>query len=82
MAKKKKIDFDKYAAGLFTRTEQYADKVRQHYATAVNELLKLTATGDLGASGAFSFGDNTTVPSAERPPTRTAWGRWPARRNR
>lgn len=61
MAKKKKIDFDKYAAGLFTRTEQYADKVRQHYATAVNELLKLTATGDLGASGAFSFGDNTKL---------------------
>ena len=61
MAKKKKIDFDKYAAGLFTRTEQYADKVRQHYATAVNELLKLTATGDLGASGAFSFGDNSKL---------------------
>lgn len=58
---KKRIDFDKYAAGLFTRTEQYADKVRQHYATAVNELLKLTATGDLGASGAFSFGDNTKL---------------------
>ena len=61
MAKKKKIDFDKYAAGLFTRTEQYADKVRQHYATAVEELLKLTAKGDLGASGAFSFGDNTKL---------------------
>ena len=58
---KKKIDFDKYAAALFTRTEQYADKVRQHYATAVSELLKLTAGGDLGASGAFSFGDNTKL---------------------
>ena len=61
MAKKKKIDFDKYAAGLFTRTEQYADKVRQHYATAVEELLKLTAKGDLGTSEAFSFGDNTKL---------------------
>lgn len=58
---KKKIDFDKYAAALFTRTEQYADNVRQHYATAVSELLKLTAGGDLGASGAFSFGDNTKL---------------------
>lgn len=58
---KKKIDYDKYAAGLFTRTEQYADKVRQHYATAVDELLKLTANGDLGSSGAFSFGDNTKL---------------------
>ena len=61
MAKKKKIDFDKYASGLFTRTEQYADKVRQHYATAVEELLKLTAKGDLGSSDAFSFGDNTKL---------------------
>ena len=58
---KKKIDFDKYAAGLFSRTEQYADRVRRHYATAVDELLKLTAGGDLGASGAFSFGDNTKL---------------------
>ncbi len=58
---KKKIDFDKYAAGLFTRTEQYADKVRQHYATAVEELLKMTAKGKLGASETFSFGDNTKL---------------------
>lgn len=58
---KKKIDIDKYSAGLFTRTEQYADKVRQHFADAVGELLKLTATGDLGASGAFSFGDSTKL---------------------
>lgn len=58
MARRKKIDFDKYAAGLFTRTEQYADKVRQHYATAVEELLKLTANGELGESGTFSFGDS------------------------
>lgn len=61
MAGKKKINYDKYSAGLFTRTEQYADKVRQHFADAVGELLKLTATGDLGASGAFSFGDSTKL---------------------
>lgn len=58
MAKKKKIDIDKYTAGLFTRTEQYADKVRQHYASAVEALLELSANGDLGTSGAFSFADN------------------------
>lgn len=58
---KKKIDYDKIASGLFIRTEQYADKVRRHYASAIDELLKLTATGDLGESGAFSFGDNTKL---------------------
>lgn len=58
---KKKIDFDKYAAGLFSRTEQYADRVRRHYASAVDELLKLTAKSDLGESGAFSFGDDTKL---------------------
>lgn len=61
MAGKKKINYDKYSAGLFTRTEQYADKVRQHFADAVNELLKLTATGDLGVSGAFSFSDSSKL---------------------
>lgn len=58
MAKKKKIDIDKYASGLFARTEQYADKVRQHYATAVEELLKLAAGRDTGSSETFSFGSN------------------------
>lgn len=58
MAKKKKIDYDKYAAGLFKRTEQYADKVRRHYASAVDELLKMAANGNLNASEAFSFSDN------------------------
>lgn len=61
MAQRKKINYDKYAAGLFSRTEQYADKVRRHFADAVNELLKLTATGDLGASGAFSFSDSSKL---------------------
>lgn len=55
---KKKIDIDKYAAGLFGRTEQYADKVRQHYATAVNELLKLSAKADISPEEMFSFSDN------------------------
>ena len=55
---KKKVDIDKYAAGIFSRTEQYADRVRRHYATVVDELLKLTAGMSPGSSGGFSFGDN------------------------
>lgn len=55
---KKKIDIDKYASGLFARTEQYADKVRQHYATAVEELLKLSAKSHISPDELFSFSDN------------------------
>ena len=55
---KKKIDIDKYASGLFARTEQYADKVRQHYATAVDELLKLSAKSHISPNEVFSFSDN------------------------
>ena len=58
MAKKRKIDIDKYASGLFLRTEQYADKVRQHYATAVEELLKLSANSHISPDEVFSFSDN------------------------
>ena len=55
---KKKIDIDKYASGLFLRTEQYADKVRQHYATAVDELLKLSAKANTSPDEVFSFSNN------------------------
>lgn len=55
---KKKIDIDKYASGLFQRTEDYADKVRQHYATAVDELLKLSANSHISPDEVFSFADN------------------------
>lgn len=56
---RKKIDYDKAAKMLFSRTEQYADNVRQLYASAVDELLKLTAAkAPSGASAAFSFSDN------------------------
>lgn len=58
---KKSIDFDSIASGLFSRTEQYADRVRQHYATAVDELLKLAATATPNGSAAFSFADNTRL---------------------
>lgn len=55
---KKRIDIDKYASGLFQRTEDYADKVRQHYATAVDELLKLSANSHISPDEVFSFADN------------------------
>ena len=55
---KKKIDFDKYASALFTRTEQYADNVRKHFASAVGELLKLSANSHIGPDETFSFSSN------------------------
>lgn len=62
----KGFDYDQYAKGLFLRTEQYADKVRRHYATAVEELLNISVAerlkkslkGDLGIYEAFSFSDS------------------------
>ena len=56
---KKKIDYDKAAKMLFSRTEHYADNVRRLYATATDELLKLSAMKAAnGVSAAFSFSDN------------------------
>lgn len=56
---KKKIDYDKAAKMLFSRTEHYADNVRRLYATATDELLKLSAMkASNGVSAAFSFSDN------------------------
>lgn len=56
---KKKIDYDKAAKMLFSRTEHYADNVRRLYATATDELLKLSAVkASNGVSAAFSFSDN------------------------
>lgn len=54
----KKIDIDKYALGLFVRTEQYADKVRQHYVTAIEELLKISPKSNISPDKLFSFSDN------------------------
>lgn len=54
----KKIDIDKYASGLFVRTEQYADKVRQHYVTAIEELLKISPKSNISSDKLFSFSDN------------------------
>ena len=56
---KKKIDYDKAAKMLFSRTEHYADNVRRLYAAATNELLKLSAMkASNGVSAAFSFSDS------------------------
>ena len=56
---KKKIDYDKAAKMLFSRTEHYADNVRRLYATATDGLLKLSAMKAYnGASAAFSFSDS------------------------
>lgn len=56
---KKKIDYDKAAKMLFSRTEHYADNVRRLYATATDELLKLSAMkAPNGVSAAFSFSDS------------------------
>lgn len=56
---KKKIDYDKAAKMLFSRTEHYADNVRRLYATATDELLKLSAMKTSnGVSAAFSFSDS------------------------
>ena len=52
---RKTADIDKYTAGLFARTEKYANKVRQYYATAISELLELAAGSDLDGGGVFSF---------------------------
>ena len=56
---KKKIDYDKAAKMLFSRTEHYADNVRRLYAAATDELLKLSAMkAPNGVSAAFSFSDS------------------------
>ena len=56
---KKKIDYDKAAKMLFSRTEHYADNVRRLYAAATDELLKLSAMkAPNGMSAAFSFSDS------------------------
>lgn len=55
----KKIDYDKAAKMLFSRTEHYADNVRRLYATATVELLKLSVMkASNGVSAAFSFSDS------------------------
>lgn len=55
----KKIDYEKAAKMLFSRTEHYADNVRRLYATATDELLKLSAMkASNGVSAVFSFSDS------------------------
>ena len=58
---KKKIDIDKYVSGLFQRTEQYADNVRKHYASAVEALLDLSSNTHIGTDETFSFSNNKRI---------------------
>ena len=57
----KSVNPDKYVKGLFLRTEEYADKVRRHYVTATDGLLKLSAGANLKEGDVFSFADNPKV---------------------
>lgn len=61
MAKKKGIDFDKYASGMFLRQEQYAFKVRQFYERAAEQLLRLAKQHPEVAEAAFTFAQSSTV---------------------
>ena len=51
----KSILFDTYTAGIFGRTEGYANRVRQLYAQAVTELLKLAASHGVSEDEMFEF---------------------------
>ena len=51
----KSILFDTYTAGIFGRTEGYANRVRQLYAQAVTELLKLAASQGVSEDEMFEF---------------------------
>lgn len=56
---------DEMAAGLFGRTEEYAEHVAQYYTAAVDELLKLSARVELDAENeVFSF--NSTKRMSEK----------------
>lgn len=57
----KKINPDKYATGLFGRTKVYAEKVRKHYITAVNDLLTVSSSIDLKPGEEFSFSNYPKV---------------------
>ena len=56
-----RIEYDKYAAGIFNRTERYADKVRRHFESAVERLLELTSGMSLDEGEVFSFSSNRRV---------------------
>lgn len=61
MAKKKGIDYDKYASGMFLRQEQYAFKVRQFYERAAEKLLRLARQHPEVSDAAFSFAQSSAV---------------------
>lgn len=57
MSKESNILFDKYAKGIFVRTEGYADEVRAVYNECVDDLLSLAGRYKVSDGAAFSFSD-------------------------
>lgn len=59
---KKGYAIETYAAGMFIRQEQYAQRVKHLYEQAVNELLALAAQMPIDVDGeVFSFSDNPRI---------------------
>ncbi len=57
----KRINLDKYGAGIFKRTEMYAAQVSKQFESAVERLLKLTRSVELGEGELFTFSYNNRI---------------------
>jgi len=57
----RRINLDKYGAGIFKRTEMYAVQVGKQFESAVERLLKLTRSVELGEGELFSFSYNNRM---------------------
>lgn len=56
-----KIDYDKYAKGIFGRTELYSYKVRKDFELAVDRLLAISANINLPEGEVFSFNSSNRL---------------------
>lgn len=54
----------RYVQALFKRTEQYTDRVRQHFATAIDELIKISTKNGKWSPEGFAYSQNKKL-SAE-----------------
>jgi len=57
----RRINLDKYGAGIFKRTEMYAAQVSKQFESAVERLLKLTRSVELGEGELFTFSYNNRI---------------------
>lgn len=57
----RRINLDKYGAGIFKRTEMYAAQVSKQFESAVERLLKLSRSVELGEGELFSFSYNNRM---------------------